>query len=310
MRIIGADMIDAILTFPALVEALRDGFRGEMTVPLRHHHPLARPGSVLLLMPAWNSRHVGVKLATVFPSNPAQGLASVQATYLLLSAETGTPLASLDGTRLTLWRTAAASALAAGYLARKDASSLVMVGAGALAPYLVRAHASVRPIDNVSIWNRTPSRAEDLAERLRGEGFTARAVEDLEAACRRASIVSCATVSEEPLVYGAWLRPGTHVDLVGAFTPRHREADDETMRRASIFADTRNGVLSEAGEVVQAIASGAIGEDAIEADLFDLARGDHAGRADPGEITLFKSVGTALEDLAAADYVYDRLTAA
>ncbi len=226
-----------------------------------------------------------------------------------MDGATGAPLAVIDGQALTLWRTAAASALAATFLARKNASRLVMVGAGALAPYLVAAHASVRPIAEVLIWNRNPQRAEKLAAELneraitsplRGDSIALAATADLEAAVRAADIVSCATLAAEPLVKGAWLKPGAHLDLVGAFTPKMREADDEAVRRARVFVDTRQGALKEAGDIVQPLEAGVIGESDIVGDLFDLCRGKVEGRTSPDEITLFKSVGTALEDLAAA----------
>lgn len=313
MRIVSAEELDAVLSFPALVDALRAGFHANATAPLRHHHHLTAPDGGdhhLLLMPAWSQTHVGVKTVMVCPENPARGLPGIQASYLLMDAETGSALALLDGARLTLWRTAAASALASSHLARENSEQLLMVGAGALAPYLVRAHASVRPIRQVAVWNRTPEKAEALAETLLGEGLAAAATTDLEAACRKADIVSCATGSTAPLIMGAWLRPGVHVDLVGAFTPSHREADDTALKRAIIFVDTREGVLKEAGDIVQAIASGAIREGDISADLFDLAGGEHPGRQEDTEITLFKSVGTALEDLAAAQHIYDKIAGA
>ena len=298
------------LPYGALVEALRRGFQRDVRAPVRHPHTLARPkgeDAHFLLMPAWlGGEATGVKLVTVTPDNEAAaGLPSVQAVYVLFDGQTGRPLALLDGTALTLRRTACASALAAGYLARPDASRLVMVGAGALAPHMVRAHAAVRPIREVRVWNRTHAKAEAVAAELAAEGFAAEAVRDLEAAARGADVVSCATMSAEPVLRGDWLAPGTHLDLVGAFRPTMREADDAAIRRAEVFVDTRAGALAEAGDVIQALASGALSEAAIRADLFDLCRGLHPGREAAEAITLFKSVGTALEDLAAARLVVE-----
>jgi ornithine cyclodeaminase len=261
----------------------------------------------LLLMPAWTAsgeQFLGCKLVTVFPDNAKAGRPSLYGTYLLLSGETGEPLAVLDGRVLTAWRTAAASALAAEYLARADAAHLVMIGAGAVAPHLVRAHASVRPIDRVTLWNRTRARAERLAAELRRDDRDITIADDLEAAVRRADIVSCATLSATPLVRGAWLREGTHVDLVGGFTPAMREADDAAIRRARIYVDTRVGALKEAGDIVDPIRRGVISEADVQGDLFDLCRGTAPGRTTAAEITLFKSVGTAIEDLAAAVLVW------
>ena len=257
-------------------------------------------------MPAWQpGRALGVKVVTVFPANASRGLSAVQATYLLLDAETGSPRALLDGAALTRRRTAAASALAATYLARPDSATLVMVGTGSLAPHLVAAHAAVRPIREVRVWGRSAEKAAALAARLDRPGLRVTAVQDLEAAVRGADVVSCATLSAAPLVHGGWLRPGTHVDLVGGFTPAMREADDEAVRRSRVFVDTP-AALAEAGDVVQPLARGVLRKEDV-ADLFDLVRGRRPGRQRDEEITLFKSVGAALEDLAAARLALERL---
>jgi alanine dehydrogenase len=314
MRVIGPSEVHAALDFPALVESLRQMFRGGCTVPLRHHHgvPLGsdKPDATLLLMPAWQEgRHIGVKMVTVFPSNAEAELPSVMGIYVLLDGKTGTPLALIDGPALTARRTAAASALAASYLARADCERLLMVGTGALAPHLVEAHASVRPIRNVLIWGRDPEKAARLAHRLDRRTMKVAATTDLEGAVRGAHVISCATLSPEPLIRGAWLPLGVHVDLVGAFTPKMREADDEAVRRARVFVDTREGAGKEAGDIVQPLASGALREDDIAGDLFELCRGTRAGRRFHDQITLFKSVGTALEDLAAAQLALERVKA-
>jgi ornithine cyclodeaminase len=309
MRVLDAAAVAAALDYPRLIEGLRAGFRAGAETPVRHHHAVPRPGqepAMLLLMPAWRADDVtGVKLLQVASGNEAKGLPSVQGVYVLFDGPTGTPLAVMDGTALTVRRTAAASALAASYLARPDARRLVVVGAGALAPHLVRAHAHVRPIAEVAVWNRTPARAAAVAEELAAEGIAAVATPDLEAAVRAADIVTCATMSREPLVHGAWLAPGCHVDLVGAFTPEMREADNETMRRGEVFVDTFEGALAEAGDILRAIAAGALARDAIRADLQALCRGEHPGRTSEAAITVFKSVGTALEDLIAAKLVHE-----
>jgi ornithine cyclodeaminase/alanine dehydrogenase-like protein (mu-crystallin family) len=311
MQVVGADEIDRLLAYPALVESLRDAFRAAITVPARHHHRIPRPGgeATFILMPAWAddaSGHIGVKIVSVFPDNARRAKPSVMGTYLLLAGDSGEPLAAFDGQALTLWRTAAASALAASYLARRDARRMVMVGAGALAPHLIAAHAALAPLAEVAIWNRNPEKAEALARRLTRPGLTVTATADLEAAVRAADIVSAATLSARPLIAGEWLQPGVHVDLVGGYTPRMREADDAAIRRARVFVDTRAGALHEAGDMVQPIAAGRLAEADI-ADLFALCRGETEGRRSDGEITLFKSVGSAIEDLAAAVLVYSRL---
>jgi ornithine cyclodeaminase len=309
LRIVSADNLQAALGYGALVDALAEAFRGEIAVPVRHHHTIPQAGAdaTLLLMPAWTEsgeRYLGCKVVTVFPDNAARGIAAVQGQYLLMSGETGEPLALIDGRALTAWRTACASALAARFLARADASHLVMVGAGALVPHLVRAHATVRPIARVSLWNRTRARAVATAFGLAASGIAIEVVDDLEAAVRQADIVSCATLSTEPLVRGKWLKAGTHVDLVGGYTPKMREADDEAVRRARVYVDTRGGALKEAGDVVVPLKTRVLKKSDIQGDLFDLCRGKAKGRGSEKEITLFKSVGTAIEDLAAAMLVW------
>jgi ornithine cyclodeaminase/alanine dehydrogenase-like protein (mu-crystallin family) len=313
MRVVSAVEIDSALDFPSLIEALRAAFRAEIETPLRHGHTITRPDgdATLLLMPAWtrekDGAFLGTKTVTVFPGNLAKGLGSVAGTYLLMSGDTGEPLVTIDGHRLTLWRTAAASALAATYLARDNDSHLLLVGAGALAPYIARAHAAERPIKTVTIWNRSAPRAEALAKELSGEKFSVAIERDLEAAVRAADIISCATLSTEPLVLGAWLKEGAHLDLVGGFRPTMREADDEAVRRARVYVDTRRGALKEAGDLVQPMERGIFRETDVQGDLFDLCRGTANGRGSAAEITLFKSVGTAIEDLAAAMLVWRKL---
>lgn len=315
MRVISADEINRALDFPALIGALGDAFRAEIKIPPRAHVAIPRPGAeaTLLLMPAWTEGafepFVGIKVIAIFPSNLAKGIPSLTGSYMLLSGETGIPLAIMDGGLLTCWRTAAASALAARFLAREDASRHLIIGAGALAPFFARAHASVRPIREISIWNRTAERGEDVAALLRDEGLPARAVSDLEAAVRAADIVTGLTGAEKPILQGAWLKPGAHVDLVGGFKPSMRESDDETVTRSRIYVDTRHA-LEEAGDLLGPLQRGVIKASDIHGDLFELCRGQVAGRAKPDEITLFKSAGTAVEDLAAAILVWRRLAAA
>ena len=315
MRTFDAAATRKFLPWPALVDALRAMFRTGCEMPVRHHHPVAVPGepdAMLLLMPAWRAgEQLGVKLVTVVPGNAARDLPSVQSIYLLSDARSGALLALIDGGELTSRRTAAASALAASYLAREDASRLLIVGSGQLALNMAAAHASVRPIRHVDVWGRRPDRAAAVAEQVRAMlGVEAQAVTDLQAAVRQAHIVSTVTLASEPLVCGAWLQPGAHLDLVGAFRPDMRESDDEAMRRASVFVDTRDGACKEGGDIVQAVASGALTCEGIAADLQALARGEHGGRSDAHEITLFKSVGCALEDLAAACLVLHGANAA
>ncbi|HLA03595.1 MAG TPA: ornithine cyclodeaminase family protein [Aestuariivirga sp.] len=305
MKVISAAELAKVAPYGAIVEALRDGFKADITTPVRHHHETS-PVSTLLLMPAWSREWTGLKTVIVKSDNAAKNLPTVQASYLLIKNETGETVAIMDGTELTRRRTAAASALAADYLARPDASTFVLVGAGALGGHFVRAHAAVRPIKRVYIYNRSPEKAATLAAELKIDGFDASAVSDLEAAVRQADIVSCVTTSTTPIVRGEWLKPGAHVDLAGAFRPTMRETDGDVVARSRVYVDTKEGALSEAGDLLQARDEGKFDFANVQGDLFDLCRGTVKGRRNPQEITLFKSCGTAIEDLATAVMVYLR----
>lgn len=305
MKIISADQLAEAAPYRDVVEALRQGFREDIVTPPRHHHDTS-PVATLLLMPAWSKAFTGLKSVVIKTDNPSLGLPTVIGSYLLIDNHTGAPVAMMDGTELTRRRTAAAGALAADYLARKDSETLLMVGTGALAPHFVRAHAAMRPIKQVLLYNRTPAKAEPLAQDLARDGFTLEIVRDLEQAMARADIISCATTSTQPILRGQWLKPGTHIDLAGAFKPTMRETDGETVGRARVYVDTREGAETEAGDLLQAAAEGKFRMENIQGDLFGLCRGETGGRRNREEITLFKSCGTALEDLAAAALVYSR----
>ena len=302
MRVLNAAQTAAALPFDRLISALREAFIAGAEVPLRHRHDIVQSDSTtasLLLMPAWRANgRFGVKVVSVFPGNGARGLAAVSASYLLCDGETGTHLALIDGGEITRRRTAAASALAGSYLAREDATSLLIVGSGHVGGLMAEAYRAVRPIARVRVWNIRTAGAERLAARIGAEPVT-----DLEAAVSDADIVSCATLSREPLVRGEWLRPGTHLDLIGGFTPAMREADEEAVRRSRVFIDT-DAALAEAGDLIDPIAHSALRREDIAGSLFSLCRGETPGRRDGSEITLFKSVGSALEDLAAAGLAY------
>jgi ornithine cyclodeaminase len=310
MRIIAASEVEAALDYPSLVERLRQAFRRDFHVPVRHHHDVEVTGgstATLLLMPAWQTdRHIGVKMVTVFPDNGERSLPAIMGIYVLIDGKNGSPLALIDGPTLTVKRTAGASALASSYLSRPDAERLLMVGTGALAPQLITAHAAVRPICNVLIWGRNPEKAQRLAKRMNRRNFRVDWTDNLEEAARGAHIISCATLSKEPLIRGEWLQPGQHIDLVGAFKPDMRETDDSAMQRSRVFVDTRAGATKEGGDIVRAVASGALSLDDIAGDLFEITRGERSGRRFYDQITLFKSVGTAVEDLAAAQLVCER----
>ncbi len=312
MRIIEAAALHEALPWAGLEAALERIFREGCAAPLRHRHPLPggeAPEGMLLLMPAWElpgkagRRHSGVKIVHVLPGNGARGLPAVQASYLLSDTETGQALALIDGGELTDRRTAAASTLAGRYLARPDSRRLLVLGAGRVGAALAQAWSARFPIEEVAIWSRTPAHAARLAERLAARGVPARAVASPDP--RGFDIVSAATLSETPLIRGAEVSPGTHVDLVGAYRPAMRESDSALIARATLVVDTRVGGLAEAGDVVLAIEEGAITEAHVAAELAELCRGAHPGRTRPDEVTVFKSVGWAGEDLAAAILAFD-----
>lgn len=304
MRTVTGAELKSVLHFRMLIERMRQTFRGGVEVPVRHHHTVQTYGehdATLLLMPAWQvNQSVGVKIVTVFPDNGAKDLPAVQGVYLLMDGKTGVPQALLDGQALTKRRTAAASALAATYLARPDSSRLLVVGTGALSPEIIEAYTAVLPIRHVLVWGRNLEKARKVVSRFHRPKFKIEATDDLEGAVKGADIISCATLSKQPLIRGEWLQPGQHLDLIGGFTPEMREADDDCVRRARIFVDTRDGACKEAGDIVQPIQAGILTAEDIAGDLYDLTRGERAGRRFYDQITMFKSVGTALEDLCAA----------
>jgi ornithine cyclodeaminase/alanine dehydrogenase-like protein (mu-crystallin family) len=317
MILIRCDDIRNLLDWPTLIEALRRGhMRGIDLVErvLLSEPPVESKGqNHLLIWPAWRFRdYCGAKLVTVFPENAKGSVHPTNSTvYVLFDGRNGRPLAVIEGSEFTLRKTAADSALGAFYLARPDAETLLMIGAGAQAHPQIFAIAAVRPsIRRVLIWNRTVVKAQALARRLVNEGIAAEAVLELAPAIREAAIVSMATATCEPLLAGAYLSPGAHVDLVGSFTPRMRECDDETIRRASLFVDSHRFTVETTGDLAIPIAARLISQDDIRADLFDLARGRHKGRRSADEITLFKNGGGGHLDLMTAVTIYEHATGA
>ncbi|MFG1397689.1 bifunctional Delta(1)-pyrroline-2-carboxylate/Delta(1)-piperideine-2-carboxylate reductase [Roseixanthobacter pseudopolyaromaticivorans] len=306
-KVFSAAQIHAALDYPSLVDALRDAFAAQkVEAPVRQAFEVGTEGASahLLTMPAWERGvAMGVKMVTVVPGNSARGLGAVNSIYTLFDGETGAPRAILDGDALTNRRTAAASALASSYLSRPESRTLLLVGTGHLAGYLAAAHVAVRPIARILVWGRAPEKARCVADRLKGQGLDAHTVSDLKGALAQADIVSCATTSTQAIVLGADVRPGTHVDLVGAFTPAMRESDDALIAASAVYVDTRAGALAEAGDLRLAMASGAWSAERLKGDLSDLCTGRVPGRTGGDEITLFKSVGAALEDLTAARLV-------
>ena len=298
------------LPWEGLIDCLDKIFTQTVNSPVRHHHNIKVPGDLdatLLLMPAWiEGEYSGVKIVNVFPGNNKRGLAGLTGHYLLSCGKTGRLLLQLDGSELTSRRTAAVSALASRYLSRKNTSSMLMVGTGRMARYLIPAHMSVRPIEVVHVWGRNPDSAQRLVEELRVDGINAHIClpENLQEVAQQVDLISCATMATEPLIMGEWLSAGAHLDLVGSFTPKMRETNNAAMQIGDVFVDTRTGAFSEPGDILIPISEGAITKEKIVAEFSELCANQHRGRADlvnsDKAITIFKSVGAAIEDLAAA----------
>ncbi|MDN3642753.1 ornithine cyclodeaminase family protein [Lutimonas halocynthiae] len=306
------EFMESHTDFNLLIKSLKDGFaEASVETPMRHHHDYKNPeegiDSTLLLMPAWRAGNdMGVKIVTVNPNNGKYQLPAIQGTYLYMDGHKGTIRAILDAKALTAKRTAATSALAASYLAREDASVLLMIGTGALSRNLIKAHASIRPITKVYIWGRDYKKAQEIALDLTPDPFDIIAVKDYIPYLGLADIISCATLSKTPLVFGQHLLKGQHIDLVGAYKKDMREADDEAIMRSAIFLDTFQGGLKESGDIVIPIQNGVLDKKDIKADLFDLCSAAKKGRESEKEITFFKSVGHASEDLIAAKYYFEQ----
>ncbi len=310
MQFLDAEAVSASTPWSALIDSIAEILMVEgANAPPRHVHSFTVPADAghqndseasLLLMPSWiEGAHIGVKAVTYVPSNAGTDIPTINAAYLLFSATTGQVEAVLDGDELTARRTAAVSALAASSLARTDADRLLVVGTGQLAPNIARAYCSIRSLADIVIWGRNTASAAAVARLLRDEGLPARSATDLDAEVTQANVIACVTGATAPLVKGALLQPGTHLDLIGSFRPDMRESDDEAVTRSTIVVDTRSGALLS-GDLAQPLAAGVITPSAIKAELVDLVSGSHPGRISEEEITVFKSAGFALADLAAA----------
>ncbi len=299
--------IEKALPYPLLVKALAHGLHLAMEAPPRSHLNANHDASCVLIMPAWRPHQLlGVKLVSVWPGNNVKGESAVSGVYVLISCENGHPVAVLDGTTLTLRRTAAAAALAARKLARQDSTTLAVLGTGALSVPLVQAHLDVMPFQNVLVWGRQASKAQTVVAQLQQQGIAASLATDIEQTLAQADVVAVATTATEPFICTGWVRPGTHVGLIGAFTAQMAEAEPSLMPLAKVFADSRDAVLEKGGEVFQAIQQGIITPSAIQADLAELAAQpeNHVWRK-AQDITVYKSVGFASLDLIAAELIYN-----
>lgn len=304
MRFFSPAETAAALNYPGLIAAISQVFASGATAPQRHHHTMEKrgePDAVLLLMPAWAQGFGvgGVKIVNVTPGNSTRGLPAITASYLVFDETTGEHKAILDGATLTAMRTAAVSALAAKHLAATNAKTLLVVGSGRVANELPYAFKAVRPIEEVLVWSRTPESATRQVAQWSAKGIHATAISNLRDGIAKADIVSCATLATQPIISGSWLRPGQHIDLIGSYAPHMREVDDEAMQRAKVFIDTE-AALHETGDLISPLQSGALTHDAILGTLYDLCALPQKSWRNPNDITLFKGVGHALEDLAAA----------
>lgn len=294
------------LPFERLIPALRAMFRSGCHVPPRHVHQVDVQDAqgTVLIMPAWNDRYLGIKTVNVYPGNGARGLPGLFSVYTLFDAATGQPLAQLDGNVITSRRTAAASALAASYLAPKASSHLLVIGTGRVGSLLPLAYGAVFPLARIEVWGRKAGAALQLASVLTEQGLAASAVPDsLEDALARAPMVSVATLATEPVVHGALLSPGSHLDLIGSFTPQMREADDDAFRGAALYVDTEEA-LAKSGDLLGPLSRGVFSREDV-GTLAELCRETRPGRTHAWQRTVFKSAGTALEDLTAAILVYE-----
>ena len=309
---INDNFIENNTNYPALISELKQSFSTNKTiVPQRHHHDFPNPkvgaDSTMLLMPAWYpGKDAGVKVVTVSPENKQFDLPTIQGTYIYLDAENGQIQAILEAKSLTVKRTAATSALASSFLSKENADSLLMIGTGALSVDLIMAHASVRPIKTVYVWGRHFENAKSICGALSDADFTLQPIKNIEDKISEVDIISCATLSKTPLVLGKFLREGQHIDLVGAYKPDMREADDDAIIKSSVYLDTFQSGLKESGDIAIPLQNHTLKKEQIMADLFQLCSGLKEGRRHNKEITLFKSVGHALEDLVAANYYYNK----
>jgi len=306
MKVILDAQVKDLLPWDVLISELREAFSTGVSQPLRTAHTIPVPGepdASFLAMPAWEEGgKLAVKILFIAPGNSARNLPAVNASVMVFDAVTGQAEAAMEGAELTARRTAATSALAADLMARKDATSLLIVGAGTIAGNLIPAHRTVRDYDTVQIWARRPERALELAARF-DDNVTA--ITDLDAAVAQADVIATATISSDPLIKGALLKDGAHLDLVGGFTTEMREADSEALKRApgGIIVDTYDGAMAEAGDITQPLADGSITRADIVGDMAELCRGEARPRQSDSQITVFKSVGAAIEDFVAARMV-------
>ena len=308
MKIISAQEVHAALSYPALVDALQDAYSKEFIMPPRKVFLLEEGVShnAFALLPSWNDNLIGVKAFTYFPENPKPKYASLYSKIMLFDRKHGEPLALVDGTSVTFWRTAGISGLASRLLSRKNSETLLLLGSGNLSTYIIRAQASVRALKQVMVWGRTPDNVERLISKMSGEltGIRFSVVDNLEEACGKADIVVSATGSHEPLVKGDWIKEGTHTDFIGNHHATKRECDTALVVKSKVYADSRDNCFREAGEILLPISEGVFKKDDVVAQLTEMCSGQATLRENDQEITFFKSIGMALSDLVGAGLAY------
>ncbi len=310
MQFFDQGAVQQALPYSLLMDAIASGLQSPIESPARTHYEPNHDDSTVLIMPAWKQQSMmGVKLVSVWPGNSALGQSAVSAVYILISCANGNPIAVIDGTELTLRRTAATASLGARILARKDSHTLAVLGTGALSVPMVQAHISAMPFTRILIWGRTTAKAQAVVDRLALLGINAEASTDLQGTLEHADVVAVATTATEPFIRSEWIKPGTHVGLVGAFTAKMSEAEPALIARAQVFADSREAVLEKGGEVLHALKQGLIAPSDILAELAQLTlKPDNDWRADDQVITVFKSVGFAALDLIAGELVFNANT--
>jgi len=308
MLVLDRSAVATASPYPELLVALASGLQLPIESPMRSAFAPNHDDSTVLIMPAWKRGDVmGVKLVSIWPGNHALDKSAVSGVYVLISCKDGNPVAVMDGTELTLRRTAATAALGARMLARKDSRTLVILGTGSLALPMALAHAAAMPWDRILVWGRNLAKAQRVVEALAALGVGAQAHGDLQAVLAQADVVVAATTATEPFVRSAWVRPGTHLGLIGAFTPAMAEAEPTLMARSQVFVDSRESILHKGGEVLQAIQQGLMQATDIVAELAEMvAHPDKAWRQHPQSITVFKSVGFASLDLITAELILGR----
>jgi 1-pyrroline-2-carboxylate reductase [NAD(P)H] len=309
MKIISPEEVHSALSYPALVDALQHAYAGKFSMPPRQVHLLDDdPGNnnAFALLPSWNDEVIGVKAFTYFPDNKGPEFKSLYSKIMLFDRQHGEPLALVDGTSVTFWRTGGISGLATRLLAREDSETLLVLGTGNLSTYIIRANISVRPIKNVLVWGRNADKAAKVVEQMNAEldGVVCRAVNDIETACAKADIVVAATGSHEPLVKGDWIKPGTHTDFIGNHHATKRECDTALILKSKVYADSRVNAFKEAGEILLPISEGVFKKEDIVAELTEMCAGTATLRESAEEITLFKSIGMAMSDLVGASLAY------